>query len=150
MHCPFCQYADSRVVDSRSTEDGTAIRRRRECGKCHRRFTTIEAATLSVRKRSGAVETFSRRKVIEGVRKACQGRSVSDDELAMLAQRVENALRESGRSLVDTQAIGRAILAPLKELDIVAYLRFASVYQSYDNLDDFQDAIDQLRAEGHH
>lgn len=145
MHCPFCNNQVSRVIDSRAAEDGNAIRRRRECGSCGKRFTTIESATLSVRKRSGVVEPFSRHKVINGARKACQGRPVSNADLQLLAQKVEESLRDTGKAQIDAQAIGRAILEPLKKLDVVAYLRFASVYQGYDNLDDFQRAIDQLR-----
>src|SRR5690625_3501843 len=86
VHCPFCRHPDSRVVDSRTAEDGSAIRRRRQCPECGRRFTTIESTSLSVMKRSGVVEPFSRDKIISGVRKACQGRPVSEGELALLAQ----------------------------------------------------------------
>ncbi|MBD3690253.1 transcriptional repressor NrdR [Nanchangia anserum] len=147
MHCPFCQHHDSRVIDSRSAEEGNAIRRRRECLACHMRFTTIETAALTVRKRSGVVEPFSRIKVAAGVRKACQGRPVTDDDLQVLVGRVEESLRETGKSQIDTQAIGRAILEPLKALDVVAYLRFASVYSCFQGLDDFQAEIDALRDE---
>ncbi|MBS5918821.1 MAG: transcriptional regulator NrdR [Varibaculum cambriense] len=145
MHCPFCHNDDSRVIDSRIAEEGNAIRRRRECTKCNKRFTTIETAALSVKKRSGTLEPFSREKVISGVRKACQGRPVSSDDLAKLAQQVEENLRASGKSQIDSHCIGRAILEPLRELDVVAYLRFASVYSSFDDLDDFQTAIDEIR-----
>ena len=89
MHCPFCRHPDSRVVDSRTAEDGSSIRRRRQCPQCGRRFTTMEATSLSVIKRSGVSEEFSRQKIVTGVRKACQGRPVNDDDLAKLAQRVE-------------------------------------------------------------
>lgn len=147
LHCPFCHNDDSRVIDSRTAEEGNAIRRRRECTKCNKRFTTIESAALSVKKRSGTLEPFSREKVISGVRKACQGRPVSSDDLAKLAQQVEEDLRASGKSQIDSHSIGRAILRPLRELDVVAYLRFASVYSSFDDLDDFQAAIDEIRAE---
>jgi transcriptional repressor NrdR len=147
MHCPFCRHADSRVVDSRTSDDGSSIRRRRQCPECQRRFTTIETASLSVVKRSGATEPFSRDKVIGGVRKACQGRPVSADDLALLAQRVEETLRSSGSAEIDAYEIGLAILGPLRELDEVAYLRFASVYQAFDSLDDFETAITSLRAE---
>ena len=89
MYCPFCRNPDSRVVDSRMADDGSAIRRRRQCPECGRRFTTVETTSLSVIKRSGVGEPFSRSKVINGVRKACQGRPVSEDDLALLAQEVE-------------------------------------------------------------
>ncbi|AEG44034.1 transcriptional regulator NrdR [Isoptericola variabilis] len=147
MHCPFCRHADSRVIDSRTSDDGAAIRRRRQCPACNRRFTTIETASLSVVKRSGATEPFSRDKIVSGVRKACQGRPVSADDLALLAQRVEETLRSSGSPEIDAYEIGLAILGPLRELDEVAYLRFASVYQAFDSLEDFESAITSLRAE---
>lgn len=147
MHCPFCRHPDSRVVDSRTADDGASIRRRRQCPNCSRRFSTIETASLSVVKRSGVSEPFSRSKVISGVRKACQGRPVSDDQLAVLAQRVEETIRQSGQAEVDAHAVGLAILQPLRELDVVAYLRFASVYQAFDDLADFEAAIALLRAE---
>ena len=146
MHCPFCRHDGSRVVDSRTAEDGTSIRRRRECTRCGRRFTTVETASLSVRKRSGAVEPFSRAKVIVGVRRACQGRPVSDADLSLLAYQVEEAVRSTGQALVDSHEVGLAILGPLRELDEVAYLRFASVYSDFNSLEDFETAIAQLRA----
>ena len=148
MHCPFCRHPDSRVVDSRTSDDGSSIRRRRQCPSCHRRFTTIETASLSVVKRSGATEPFSREKIANGVRKACQGRPVSEDDLALLAQKVEESLRTAGSAEIDAYEIGLAILGPLRELDEVAYLRFASVYQAFDSLEDFETAITGLRA-GH-
>lgn len=147
MHCPFCRHSDSRVVDSRTAEDGASIRRRRQCPNCSRRFTTIEATSLSVIKRSGVSEEFSRQKVVAGVRKACQGRPVSEDDLAKLAQRVEENIRSQGIAEIDADEVGLAILDPLRELDQVAYLRFASVYQGFDSLEDFEAAISSLRAE---
>lgn len=147
MHCPFCRHTDSRVIDSRTTEDGSAIRRRRQCPECSRRFTTLESASLTVTKRSGAAEPFSRAKVLAGVRKACQGRPVTEDQLALLAQRVEESIRSQGSAEIDAHEVGMAILPPLRELDEVAYLRFASVYQSFDSLEDFETAIERLRAE---
>ena len=147
MHCPFCRHSDSRVVDSRTSDDGAPIRRRRQCPSCNRRFTTLETASLSVVKRSGVTEPFSREKVVNGVRKACQGRPVSEDDLAMLAQRVEESVRATGMAELDAYEIGLTILGPLRELDEVAYLRFASVYQGFDSLEDFEAAINLLRAE---
>jgi transcriptional repressor NrdR len=145
MHCPFCRHADSRVVDSRTTDDGTAIRRRRQCPECSRRFTTVETCSLMVVKRSGVTEPFSRTKVINGVRKACQGRPVTEDALAQLGQRVEEAVRASGSAEVAAHEVGLAILGPLQELDLVAYLRFASVYRAFESLEDFEAAIAELR-----
>jgi transcriptional repressor NrdR len=147
MHCPFCRHTDSRVMDSRTTDDGSSIRRRRQCPECGRRFTTIETASLTVTKRSGASEPFSRSKVLVGVRKACQGRPVTEDDLALLAQRVEECIRQAGHAEIDAHEVGLAILGPLRELDEVAYLRFASVYQAFDSLEDFEAAITLLRAE---
>ena len=147
MHCPYCRHPGSRVVDSRTSDDGGTIRRRRQCPNCSRRCSTTETASLSVLKRSGVSEPFSRAKVISGVRKACQGRPVSDDQLAVLAQRVEEDIRGSGQAEIDAHGVGLAILQPLRELDLVAYLRFASVYQSFDSLDDFEAAIRRLREE---
>jgi len=147
MFCPYCRNPDSRVVDSRVSDDGLAIRRRRQCGACGRRFTTLETSSLSVLKRSGVAEPFSRAKIISGVRKACQGRPVSDDDLAMLAQEVEETIRGEGAAEVDAHRVGLAILAPLRRLDKVAYLRFASVYQDFETLEDFESAIATLRAD---
>jgi len=146
MHCPFCRSDDSRVVDSRLADDGAAVRRRRQCAACQRRFTTIEVAALNVVKRSGVVEPFRRDKIISGVRKACQGRPVGDDELAVLAQQVEDTLRDSGCAEVPAHEIGLTILGPLRVLDEVAYLRFASVYRAFDSLDDFEQEIALLKA----
>ena len=145
MHCPFCRHTDSRVVDSRTSDDGLSIRRRRQCPECSRRFTTLETASLTVVKRSGASEPFSRDKIISGVRKASRGRPVTDDQLAVIAQQVEETLRSQGSAQIDAGDIGYAILAPLKELDEVVYLRFASVYQGFESLDDFEQAIGELR-----
>ncbi len=144
MHCPFCRHPDSRVVDSRETDEGQAIRRRRSCPECGRRFTTVETAVLAVVKRSGVTEPFSREKVISGVRRACQGRQVDDDALNVLAQQVEDAVRSAGPE-VPSNEVGLAILGPLRELDEVAYLRFASVYRSFTSAEDFEREIEALR-----
>ena len=145
MHCPFCRNTDTKVSDSRAADDGSAIRRRRFCPVCERKFTTVEQIVLTVVKRSGVVESFSRDKVINGVSKACKGRPVTAAQLASLAQRVEESLRSSGQAEIPVEQIGVAILGPLEELDSVAYLRFASVYKNYDSVDDFQREIDLLR-----
>ncbi len=145
MYCPFCRHPDSRVIDSRTSDDGVSIRRRRQCPECGRRFSTLETASLSVIKRSGVTEPFSREKIASGVKKACQGRPVTDQDLAQLAQRVEETIRQTGASQVDANEIGLAILEPLRELDEVAFLRFASVYQAFESLEDFESAIDALR-----
>ncbi|MEV0107399.1 MULTISPECIES: transcriptional regulator NrdR [unclassified Nocardia] len=145
MHCPYCRHPDSRVVDSRLADEGAAIRRRRSCPECGRRFTTVETAILSVVKRSGVTEPFSREKVIRGVRRACQGREVDDDALNLLAQQVEDAVRAKGAPEVPSHEVGLAILGPLRELDEVAYLRFASVYRSFTSAEDFEREIRDMR-----
>ena len=148
MHCPFCHHSDSRVVDSRTSDDGSSIRRRRQCPQCNRRFTTVETASLSVVKRSGATEPFSREKIITGVRKACQGRPVNEDDLALLAQRVEENIRSTGSAELDAYEIGLTILGPLRDLDEVAYLRFASVYRQYTDVDQFRTELVRLAGSG--
>lgn len=147
MYCPFCRHSDSRVIDSRTSDDGLSIRRRRQCPECNGRFSTLETASLSVIKRSGVVESFSREKVVAGVRKACQGRPVTDADLAVLAQKVEETIRATGASQIEANEIGLAILPSLRELDEVAYLRFASVYQAFDSLEDFETAVQKIRSE---
>jgi transcriptional repressor NrdR len=147
MQCPFCRHPETRVLDSRAADDGAAIRRRRQCQQCERRFTTVEQVTLAVVKSSGTTEPFSRDKVIVGVRKACQGRPVSEAELARLGQQVEETIRASGAAEVPSHEVGMAILAPLRELDEVAYLRFASVYRSFESLEDFETEIALLKVE---
>src|SRR4051795_6721871 len=151
MHCPYCRHTDTRVLDSRVTEDGGAIRRRRSCptenGGCGKRFSTVEQMQLVVVKRSGATEPFARDKAIAGVRKACKGRPVSEDDLDCLGQTVEDALRNEGAADVPAHEIGLAILGPLRALDPVAYLRFASVYKAFSSADDFEDEIALLRME---
>jgi transcriptional repressor NrdR len=149
MRCPYCRFPDSRVLDSREQDEGKVIRRRRSCPGCGRRFTTVEAATLAVIKRSGVAEPFSRQKVVNGVRRACQGRPVDEDALAQLAQTVEEAIRATGVAEIPSDEVGLIILDPLRELDEVAFLRFASVYQAFTSADDFEKAILQLRSAQH-
>src|ERR1700734_1339971 len=146
MFCPYCKNEESRVIDSRTADDGAAIRRRRSCPACGRRFTTQETVILMVAKRSGVTEPFNRDKIVRGVRRACQGRPVSEDQLAILAQRVEDAIRSRGSGEVPSHEVGLAILGPLRDLDEVAYLRFASVYRSFSSADDFEREIEALRA----
>ena len=147
MRCPFCHSPDSRVVDSRETDEGATTRRRRSCPVCGRRFTTVEEPVLAVVKRSGVVEPFNRDKAVSGVRKACKGRPVTEDQLARLGQLVEDSIRASGQPEIPADEVGVAILGPLRDLDQVAYLRFASVYRQYDSVDDFEAEIALLRAE---
>jgi transcriptional repressor NrdR len=145
MRCPFCRHGDSRVIDSREVDEGQAIRRRRSCVACGRRFTTVEESVLAVVKRSGVTEPFSRDKVVRGVRRACQGRPVDEDALAQLAHRVEESVRAGGAAEIPSHEVGLAILGPLRELDEVAYMRFASVYRSFSSIEDFEKEIADLR-----
>ncbi len=147
MHCPYCRNTDTRVLDSRVADDGGSIRRRRTCSSCAKRFTTVEQMQLTVLKRSGASEPFTREKAIRGVRKACKGRPVSEDDLARLGQQVEDSLRGEGWAEVPAHEVGMAILSPLRELDEVAYLRFASVYRGFESAEDFESEIAALRLE---
>jgi transcriptional repressor NrdR len=147
VYCPYCRHPDSRVIDSRTADDGAAIRRRRACPACGRRFTTQETVILTVAKRSGVTEPFNRDKIVRGVRRACQGRPVSEDQLALLAQQVEDTIRSRGSGEVPSHEVGLAILGPLRDLDEVAYLRFASVYRGFESLADFEQEIAALRAE---
>ena len=146
MRCPFCHNADSRVIDSREADEGATTRRRRSCPGCGRRFTTVEEAVLAVVKRSGVSEPFNRSKVVAGVRRACQGRPVDEAQLAVLAAKVEDAVRATGSAEVPSNEVGLAILKPLRELDEVAYLRFASVYRSFTSVADFEKEIAELKA----
>lgn len=146
MRCPWCSVDDDRVVDSRVTDEGAAIRRRRECLSCGRRFTTFERVDelpLWVVKRSGDRELFDRTKIVAGVRAATKNRPVTEDEMAEMAQRVEDALRERTNEPTSEQ-VGLAVLEQLKALDDVAYVRFASVYKGFEDLGDFEREVGML------
>lgn len=146
MRCPSCASVDDKVVDSRLAEDGAAIRRRRECLNCSRRFTTferIEDIPLVVVKRSGHRAPFDRTKIVAGLRAATKNRPVSDDQLEALAAEVEESLRLEGPELT-SQQIGLAVLERLRALDHVAYLRFASVYKGFEDAGDFEREVGLL------
>lgn len=153
VRCPWCGHPDDKVVDSRSSGGGAAIRRRRECLRCGRRFTTFERAegiSLSVVKRGGSKEAFDRAKVAVGVMKAIKNRPVTEDQVEGLVDRVEEKLRRKA-PLVTTQEVGLEVLALLRRLDDVAYLRFASVYKDFQELTDFERELGlllQKREEG--
>ena len=141
MRCPYCSAEEDKVVDSRVAEEGRAIRRRRECLGCGRRYTTFERpeeVPLLIQKRSGVEEPFLREKVTEGIRRACKNRPVSEAEIAAVVDDVEEAMRLDGRRPVPSAEIGREILERLRHLDDVAYLRFASVYKDFQELNDFE------------
>jgi transcriptional repressor NrdR len=147
MRCPYCKSIEDRVVDSRLADDGGAIRRRRECGSCGRRYTTFEraeAAGLRVVKRSGEREPFDRAKVISGIRKACKNRPVGDPDVERIADEIEETVRQSGGAEVSSQEVGLAVLDRLRELDEVAYVRFASVYKDFQDVTDFERELGQL------
>ena len=147
MRCPYCAVEEDKVVDSRLAEDGRVIRRRRECLGCGRRYTTFERAEevpLLVLKRSGDEEPFDRSKVIEGIRRACKNRPVTQAEVEELADDVEESMRATGDHPVETAIIGREVLERLRNLDEVAYLRFASVYKDFQELTDFERELGHL------
>jgi transcriptional repressor NrdR len=146
VRCPFCSSDDDKVVDSRMAEDGTAIRRRRECVACTQRFTTferIEEVPLVVVKRSGVHEPFDRRKLIDGLRAACKNRPVSEQALDELCDAVEESLRLHPDD-VTSEEIGRAVLERLRDVDEVGYVRFASVYKGFEGLGDFEREVGML------
>ena len=141
MRCPYCSAEEDKVVDSRTAEDGRAIRRRRECLECGRRYTTFERAEevpLLILKRNGTEEAFLRDKVTEGIRRATKNRPVTEAEIEAVVDDVEEAMRLDGRRPVPSAEIGREILERLRDLDDVAYLRFASVYKDFQELTDFE------------
>ena len=148
MLCPYCGADEDKVVDSRVAEDGRAIRRRRECLTCTRRFTTFERAEevpLLVAKRNGMEEPFVREKIVAGLVAACKNRPVSEAEIEALADDVEETMRATGRRPVPTAEIGRDVLERLRDLDGVAYLRFASVYKDFQELTDFERELGLLQ-----
>lgn len=147
MKCPFCGCPDSKVIDSRNAEQGAAIRRRRSCKECGKRFTTFERyerMPLTVIKRSGDKEPYKREKVLTGLRKAFEKRPITSQEIEDLAMAIEAELREEGRNEIPSSAIGMAVLRRLKEMDEVAYLRFASVYKEFKDISEFQSELGQL------
>lgn len=150
MHCPVCRHDDTKVIDSRSTEDGSAIRRRRACPECAYRFTTyerLESVPLMVAKRSGGRQPFDRAKVVFGVRSACKGRPVNDEQIDALAEMVEDDMRlaQMSGTEITSSTVGHAVLEHLRELDKVAYVRFASVYKNFDDTSDFSRELALLK-----
>lgn len=147
MRCPHCGHFESRVVDSRSSEEGLAIRRRRECLACGKRFTTyerLEEEPLMVIKKDGRREPFDRQKILSGLRKACEKRPLSLESLEKIADKVEWALRNRTENEVPSSVIGEMIMEDLKEVDEVAYVRFASVYRQFKDLDIFMKELQSL------
>ena len=147
MRCPACGFEEDKVVDSRSTREGRAIRRRRECLSCGRRFTTyeyVERTPILVVKKDGRREAFSREKLLTGMEKACEKRPVPQAALERIADAIENELAELGRAEVDAKEIGEKVMAHLFKLDEVAYVRFASVYRSFKDLSELMNELRDL------
>jgi transcriptional repressor NrdR len=147
MKCPFCGNPDSKVIDSRSAENGQVIRRRRECKNCKRRFTTFERFEqfpVAVVKRNGDKEPYKREKILLGLRKAFEKRPVTSQQIEELASKIEAELRAEGNEEVPSSFIGMLVLKSLKEIDEVAYLRFASVYKDFQSVIEFQSELGQL------
>jgi len=147
MRCPYCSHSESDVVDSRDTDD-FRIRRRRECAKCKRRFTTYEEVDkedIFVIKKDGRREKFERRKLLAGLEKSCEKRPVSREQIEEMANWVEGKLRKSGKKEVATEGIGELVMERLRKVDDVAYIRFASVYRSFTDIDSFEDALRKLK-----
>lgn len=148
MRCPYCQDFESRVVDSRSSEDGTTIRRRRECNACKRRFTTYERAEerpLLVIKKNGNSEQFNRDKLLRGIMRACEKRPVKIEEIEDMVAQIERELRDSYDREVSSVVVGEKVMDKLQALDEVAYVRFASVYRQFGDLNSFIKTIEQLK-----
>jgi transcriptional repressor NrdR len=148
VKCPFCQYTDNKVLDSRLTPDSDSIRRRRECMQCSKRFTTyerIELFDISVVKRDGRREPFSREKVLKGIMRACEKRPVKREQMEAIVAIVESSLRQSDRDEIKSSKIGELIMNELAKLDEVAYVRFASVYKKFRDANQFVDAIKTLK-----
>jgi transcriptional repressor NrdR len=151
MRCPYCGRDESRVVDSRDSEAGDAVRRRRECLACDRRYTTyerIEEVPLVVVKRDGREELFTRAKLLNGLLRACEKRAIERQRLERAVDEIEVELRQSGRDRVTTQEVGERALLHLREIDKVAYVRFASVYRQFDDLEEFQRELTRLEEAG--
>lgn len=151
MKCPFCSFTDSKVVDSRPTDEGTSIRRRRECLKCGKRFTTyetVERLPLMLIKRDGTRQPYNRQKLLSGVMKACEKRPVPQARLEQLVDSIEQRLFGSLEYEVSSKAIGEMVMEELKNIDEVAYVRFASVYRQFKDINTFMEELSTLIREG--
>ncbi|MBF1687984.1 transcriptional regulator NrdR [uncultured Selenomonas sp.] len=149
MRCPFCKEPDSRVIDSRAAEEGMTIRRRRECGKCGRRFTTyevVERLPLMVVKRDGRREPFSRDKLLTGIIRSCDKRDISMEQITNFVAEIEHEIRNCTEPEVPSEKVGEIVMEHLKDFDEVAYIRFASVYRKFDDITNFIEELETLRA----
>lgn len=148
MRCPYCFNEDTQVIDSRETEDQAAVRRRRECSKCEKRFTTyerVELLDLMVIKKDGSRQVFDRNKIIAGMRRACEKRPIPTEKIERAVDEIERELRGQPSNEVQSKAIGDLVMKKLREIDPVAYVRFASVYKSFKNLEAFEKELDKLK-----
>lgn len=149
MRCPYCHETEDRVVDTRTSREGGAVRRRRECLSCGRRFTTyeyVEERPVQVQKRDGSLEPYDRQKLIRAVRLSCAKRPITVDQVERLADGIEDALNRQGRDEVPSRDIGALVMERLKALDHVAYVRFASVYRDFQDIDAFSEEVQDLKA----
>lgn len=147
MKCPFCHETDNRVIDSRLSKDSNMIRRRRECNRCSRRFTTyerVEEMIPLVVKKDGRRENYDRTKIINGLKRACEKRPVSIDTIEAVADRIERTLSERGEKEIPASVIGEALMRELHDIDQVAYVRFASVYRSFKDIGEFMAELEDL------
>ena len=150
MRCPFCKEEDSRVIDSRSADDGNSIRRRRECSKCGRRFTTyevVEKTPLMVIKHDGRRVQFDRDKLLKGLIRSCDKRDIPTDRIVALAHEIERELRNTMEREITTKSIGELVMEKLKNFDEVAYIRFASVYRKFADISMFKEELEELLRE---
>jgi transcriptional repressor NrdR len=147
LKCPFCRDLENKVIDSRLAQEGDVIRRRRECLECHRRFTTYERAEDAlpmVVKKDGRRENFDRAKIIAGLKRACEKRPVSMEQVEAIIDRIERGLQERGDKELPSSVVGEAVMRELHGLDTVAYVRFASVYRSFQDIGEFMEELEQL------
>jgi len=150
MYCPFCSANDTKVIDSRLVSDGHQVRRRRECLACHERYTTFESAELvmpRIIKRDGSREPFNEDKMLSGLTRALEKRPVSMEQIELAVNKLKSQMRATGEREITSEMLGDLIMAQLKELDKVAYLRFASVYLSFEDISEFADEITRLGKE---
>jgi len=148
MRCPYCGFSETKVLDSRESEDSDVTRRRRECEKCSKRFTTyerVEMIDLRVIKKNGNIEAFDRNKVLKGALKACEKRPIKTEKIEKLVDEIESELRKNETTEIPSKAIGELVMEKLKELDKVAYIRFASVYREFKDIKSFEKELVKIK-----
>lgn len=147
MKCPYCGFADTKVLDSRDAEELEITRRRRECEKCEKRFTTyerVEMIDLTILKKDGTKEPFKREKVLNGLKKACEKRPISTEQIEKAADEIERELRKKASTEIQSKTVGELVMKKLIKLDKVAYIRFASVYREFKDLDEFKQEVEDI------